>query len=164
MEGHHNHHAEGDQNKAVETTDRGMFDFMKKKDDDVTMADAYKPPAAEEEKPTLLEKLHRSDSSSVSLISPYNGDLGDHKEEATEHKDTTNIPTENPEEKKGFLDKIKEKLPGQHKKPEEGTAHDVHPPAEGEPKEKGILEKIKEKIPGCHGHKTEDHLDKPKDN
>ena len=68
--------------------------------------------------------------------------------EATEHKDTT----ENPEEKKGFLDKIKEKLPGQHKKAEDG-AYDGHP-AEGEPKEKGILEKIKEKIPGCHGHKT----------
>lgn len=67
MEGHH---AEGDHNKAVETTDRGMFDFLKKEDEDVAMADAHKPDnAKEKEKPK--EKLHRADSnsSSVSLLS-----------------------------------------------------------------------------------------------
>ncbi|KAA8546153.1 hypothetical protein F0562_020953 [Nyssa sinensis] len=53
------------------------------------------------------------------------------EEEATENK-SVSIPVEKceengnaeatqPAEKKGFLDKIIEKLPGQHKKPEEGT-------------------------------------------
>lgn len=72
---------------------------------------------------------------------------------------------ENPEEKKGFLNKIKDKLPGQHKKPEE-----VPPPPpsteyapteaashEGEAKEKkGFLDKIKEKLPGYHPKSEED--------
>ena len=70
-------------------------------------------------------------------------------------------------EKKGFMDKIKDKLPGQHKKDEEDT---TQPPAaaapiendhhEGETKEKkGFLVKIKEKIPGYHS-KTEDEKEK----
>nr|KJB14328.1 hypothetical protein B456_002G119600 [Gossypium raimondii] len=70
-------------------------------------------------------------------------------------------------EKKGFMEKIKDKLPGQHKKDEEVT---TPPPAaaaptendhhEGETKEKkGFLEKIKEKIPGYHS-KTEDEKEK----
>lgn len=59
MEGHH---AEGDHNKTMETTDRGMFDFMKKKkDEDAAMAeDAHKPDNAK-------EKLHSSNSSSSSV-------------------------------------------------------------------------------------------------
>jgi hypothetical protein len=64
----------------------------------------------------------------------------------------TNTPLE-PEEKRGLLDKIKEKMPG-HKKTEEV------PPSEfdstenvvshkGEPVvKKGMMEKIKEKLPG----------------
>ena len=71
------------------------------------------------------------------------------------------------EEKKGFLGKIKGKLPGHHKKPEEvPSPHSPsvaeyttsEPPThqEGDVKEKkGILEKIKEKIPGYHP-KTEE--------
>ncbi|XWS62601.1 hypothetical protein CRYUN_Cryun06bG0025000 [Craigia yunnanensis] len=117
MEGHH---AEGDHNKTVETTDRSMFAFMKKKDEDVAIADAHKPDnAKEEEKPTLMEKLHRSNSNSSSSSDEEEiGEDGENKrkkekikekisgdKEATEHKDAS-IPTENPEEKKGFLDKI----------------------------------------------------------
>ncbi|XWS55144.1 hypothetical protein CRYUN_Cryun10bG0149500 [Craigia yunnanensis] len=146
MEGHN---AEGDHKKAVETKDRGMFDFMKK-DEDVNMADAHKPNnAKEEEKPTLMEKLHRSNSNSTSTSDEdEEGQDGEKKrkkkglkekikekisgdKEAAEHTNTS-IPTENPEENKGFLDKIKEKLPGQHKKAED-SAYDGHP-AEGEPK------------------------------
>ncbi|GJZ43922.1 phosphoprotein ECPP44-like protein, partial [Tanacetum coccineum] len=80
------------------------------------------------------------------------------------------IPTPEPEEKKGFMEKIKEKLPGGHKKTEEEhvappppappvvVAHDV----EGETKEKkGIFEKIKEKIPGYHS-KSEEEKEKEK--
>lgn len=61
------------------------------------------------------------------------------------------------DEKKGFLEKIKEKLPGQHKKAEEVNpapppdqcAADGNSPGGGEAKDKkGILDKIKEKLPG----------------
>ncbi|XWS67674.1 hypothetical protein CRYUN_Cryun04dG0026300 [Craigia yunnanensis] len=159
----------------MEKTDRGIFDFMKKKYEDVAMADAHKPDNTKKvEKSTIMEKLHRSIVYEHFLRSSDEEEVGEDgekkglkekikekisgDEEATEHKDTS-IPTENPE-KKGFLDKIKEKLPGQHKKTED-SAYDGHPDG-GKPKEKEILEKIKEKIPGCHGHKTEE--DKPKEN
>lgn len=82
-------------------------------------------------------------------------------------EEVAHIPAEpaQTEEKKGFLDKIKEKLPGQYTKkgeevppppPPSSTEYGASalPPAhEGEAKEKekkGILEKIKEKIPGYH--------------
>ncbi|GAB4832986.1 hypothetical protein Ancab_007007 [Ancistrocladus abbreviatus] len=105
--------------------------------------------------------------------------LPGHKKEEKhheEHEEDTSVPVEKyeekihieevihseatqPEEKKGFFDKIKEKLPGQHKKPEEQSPAPATAPAmehttteaEGEGKEKkGFLEKIKEKIPGFH--------------
>ncbi|KAI3807740.1 hypothetical protein L1987_23674 [Smallanthus sonchifolius] len=64
--------------------------------------------------------------------------------------------------KKGFIEKIKDKLPGGHKKAEDELAAPLPPPveavkadhhvnAENEHKEKkGILELIKEKLPGYH--------------
>nr|XP_043637992.1 dehydrin ERD14-like [Erigeron canadensis] len=66
------------------------------------------------------------------------------------------IATPEPEEKKGFMEKLKDKLPG-HKKVEE-EEHSAPPPStpavetyDGEEKEKkGIFKKIKEKIPGYH--------------
>lgn len=94
------------------------------------------------------------------------------KEEPNGHKDES-VPVEkcdemskeeltNPEEKKGFLEKLKEKLPGQHKKGEEADhatptecAPDKH-----SPEKKGILEKIKEKLPGSH--KNGEEKDKEK--
>lgn len=71
-----------------------------------------------------------------------------------------------PEEKKGFLDKIKDKLPG-HKKTEDATLSPPTTPVpaapvaeECDPKEKkGIFDKIKEKIPGYHP-KTEEEKEK----
>lgn len=86
------------------------------------------------------------------------------------------VKTENPpapeEEKKGLLDKIKEKLPGGHKKPEDApaAAPAVHAPApaphaedvsspDGKEK-KGLLGKIMDKIPGYHKNSgEEDHKD-----
>lgn len=66
----------------------------------------------------------------------------------------------NGEEKKGFTEKIKEKLPGQHKEAEVGPPPEYYAPQEGEPKEKkGIMEKIKGKLPG--GNKNEE--EKPKE-
>lgn len=76
------------------------------------------------------------------------------------------------EEKKGFLDKIKEKLPGGHKKTEEVTTPPpvvaAHVPTETtattttihEGEKKGILEKIKEKLPGYHAKTATDGEDK----
>ncbi|CAK9180360.1 unnamed protein product [Ilex paraguariensis] len=111
---------------------------------------------------------------------------GDHKEEdKVEKYEETAVPIEKyeepvpvnvaeptcePEEKKGFLEKIKDKLPGGHKKTEEVPPSPPPPPPaeeygspDGEAKEKkGFMEKIKEKIPGYHP-KTEDEKEKGKE-
>ncbi|XP_058220590.1 phosphoprotein ECPP44 [Rhododendron vialii] len=213
---HHHHHVEEKSGEVpVETTDRGLFDFMavKQKEecceeiktthhveekDEVIGAEFEKLHVSEaepkveehkdqeEKKGSLLEKFHRSDSASSSSSSDEEegGEkkekkkkkkgLKEKKEKEEKHEEDTSVPIEKceeeavaqPEEKKGFLDKIKEKLPGQHKKTEEAV---VAPPppvmvecyaAEessqagheaDQPKEKkGFLEKIKEKIPGYH--------------
>ncbi|GAB4853105.1 hypothetical protein Ancab_017289 [Ancistrocladus abbreviatus] len=158
----------------AETKNRSFFDCFGKKEEtsqeDVVMI-------ASEQKPTLMEKLHRTHSSSLSSSEEEVEEGGvkirrrkkkDFKEKekveddkVAEYKYTANpvgcdqVMTAEPEEKKGILEKIKEKMPGHHKKDEE-IAHtapthcsaDGHCP-EGEPKEKkGILEKIKEKLPG----------------
>jgi hypothetical protein len=88
----------------------------------------------------------------------------------------TEAPPATEEEKKGFLEKIKEKLPGGHKKPEDAAAvpathaapAPVHAPApaaeeavsspDGKEK-KGILGKIMDKLPG-YGHKAAGEEDK----
>ncbi|CAK8569287.1 unnamed protein product [Lathyrus sativus] len=131
---------------------------------------------------SLLEKLHRSDSSSSSS-SEEEGEDGEKRKKKKEKKkkEDTSVPVEKvevvdgttgTEEKKGFLDKIKEKLPGGHKKTEDVT---TPPPVvvapvptettattttghEGE--KKGILEKIKEKLPGYHAKTATDVDDK----
>ncbi|CAH1430997.1 unnamed protein product [Lactuca virosa] len=101
----------------------------------------------------------------------------------SDHQDKTSVPIQKGEEthvvqskeKKGIIEKIKdklhdspiekikEKLPGHHKKTEE--VHGAHPPTpavvahahEGEHKEKkGIFEKIKDKIPGHHPKSEEE--------
>jgi len=107
---------------------------------------------------------------------------GDHHDTAVpvEKIDATEAPAAAvpEEEKKGFLEKIKEKLPGGHKKPEDAAAAvpvthaapapaPVHTPAPTPPaeeatvsspdakeKKQGILGKIMDKIPGYH--KAED--------
>ena len=207
----------GEESGAVETKDRGLFDFLGKKEEEkpqeeviatdfeeklqvsepeTKVEEEHKKKEEEEKKPTLFEKLHRSGSSSSSSSSDEEeGDdeekkkkkkekrslkekmkISGEKGEEKEHEDTS-VPVEvvhtetphEPEDKKGFLDKIKEKLPG-HKK-----ADEVPPPApehvspeaavshEGDAKEKkGLLEKIKEKIPGYHP-KTEEEKEKEKE-
>lgn len=212
---------------TVESTDRGLFDFMKKKDDDVHKAPesegvtsgiekvhVSEPECRKEEEEvkhgSLLEKLQRSDSSSSS--SDEEGDDeekkrkrkekkekkaglkekiqeklggGHHKDDEYHHGDT-NVPIEKvhveevvysepsytapaapdhyhqgEEEKKGgFLDKIKDKLPGQNKNKAED--HEVAAPVVAEPcveeekEKKGFLDKIKDKIPGFHSKTDEE--------
>ncbi|KAH7567059.1 hypothetical protein JRO89_XS07G0011500 [Xanthoceras sorbifolium] len=182
---------------TVETTDRGLFDFLGKKkeekpqdqevinttaaefDQKVQVSEQHEPPKVEEgknftdllekveeekpeeKKPGLLQKLHRSGSSSSSSVTVPVEVI---HQEPVPHQ---------PEEKKGLMDKIKDKLPGQHKKPEEvpPTTTSAPPPppphaaehATPEPAEKkGIFEKIKEKIPGYHP-KTEEEKEKEKE-
>ncbi|KAL5698201.1 hypothetical protein ACHQM5_029271 [Ranunculus cassubicifolius] len=194
--------------EGSEVQDRGLFDFMGKKEKveekpEVTpitteMENLKVSDEAEEKKPSLLEKLHRSDSNSSSSSSSEeeveeDGQKikrkkkkglkekiaekvsGDKKEEASkvEAVEDTNVPIEkveasHPEEKKTFMEKIKEKVSGgTHKSPVESAPVAVEAPApapvaaevhgtDASPKEekKGIFEKIKEKMPGYH--KTED--------
>nr|CAH59415.1 dehydrin 1 [Plantago major] len=153
---------------------------------------------------SLLQKLHRSDSSSSSSSEEeYIDDNGEKKkkkklkdkikekisgdkkeEEKAEVKcEDTVVPIEKcddvPEaEKKGLLEKIKDKLPGGNKKTEEVVAPpppvtETQPlaecygepaaaPVEPEKEKKGFLEKIKEKIPGYHP-KTEEEKEKEKE-
>lgn len=98
-----------------------------------------------------------------------------HGEETVVAVEKVEVDPAHPEEKKGFLDKIKEKLPGQHKKTEEVPPPPAPPASaeygggseathhEGEAKEKkGIFEKIKEKLPGYHP-KAEDEKEKEKE-
>jgi len=107
---------------SVETTDRGLFDFMKKKEEqkpqEETIVAEFQEkvqvsepePKHEEEKKHggILEKLHRSDSSSSSSSS----DEEDDEEKKKRKKEK--------KEKKGLKEKLKEKLPG-HKNDEEDT-------------------------------------------
>ncbi|KFK34460.1 hypothetical protein AALP_AA5G148200 [Arabis alpina] len=173
---------------ATEVTDRGLFDFLGKKKDETkpeaTIDSEFEQkvhisePApevkheevVEEKKPSLLEKLHRSGSSSSSSSE----EEGEDGEKRKKKKDKKKIPTttegevKTEEEKKGFMDKLKEKLPGHGKKPEDGSAVAaapvvVPPVEEAHPVEKkGILEKIKEKLPGYHA-KTVEEEKKDKD-
>ncbi|CAN0871807.1 Phosphoprotein ECPP44 [Linum grandiflorum] len=205
-----------DQAAGVESTDRGMFDFLgKKKEDEKKPSDqeevmssqfeqkvhVSEPTPSKEadhdeedvKKGSLLDKLHRSSSSSSSSSEEEVEEGGEKrkkkkdkkKKEKKEEEDTT-VPVEKcddgvvlvPEEKKGFMDKIKEKLPGHGKKEEvvAGEAaggHPVptsHPPhqaaaesaSEKQEDKKGFLEKIKEKLPGYHP-KTTTEEEKEKD-
>ena len=211
---------------TVETTDRGLFNFIGKKEEEkqpaceqeAMIASEFEEkvhvsePVKEEKKESLLEKLHRSDSSSSSSSSDEEEVVeGGEKikkkkkkglkekikekihggDEEKKHEEDTSVPIEKceeevavtavpppthlePEEKKGFLEKIKEKLPGGQKKAEEeGVVAPAPHPApvvaadcatvEVEAKEKkGILEKIKEKLPGYHA-KTEEEIKKEKE-
>ncbi|KAK9286436.1 hypothetical protein L1049_014833 [Liquidambar formosana] len=128
-----------------EPRDRGMFDFLGKKEEkpqtemsmtDCNLACLSEPQEKKEvEKPTLVEELRRSHSSSSSSSDEGGG--------------------EKKKKKKGLKEKIKEKMARQGE--EEVTeipvdkcdnivdAETTHPE-----EKKGILEKIKEKLPGQH--------------
>ncbi|KAB5557742.1 hypothetical protein DKX38_008651 [Salix brachista] len=119
---------DGEKSGSVETKDRGLFNFLGKKEEEkpqeevnaaefkeklklseheTKVEEEPKKEAEEEKKPSLFEKLHRSGSSSSSSDTSVPVEV---------------VHTETPhetEEKKGFLEKIKQKLPGQNKKTEE---------------------------------------------
>jgi hypothetical protein len=232
----HHHHNE----ESVESTDRGLFDFIKKKEeaekpvqeeqvfvsefDDKVQISEHVEEKKHDHHETLAEKFHRSDSSSSSS-SDEEGDEEEkqrkkkekksikdklkeklHKKEEKHEEERVEMDTEVPvekiyvgepvekihvaepvekihveevvysepshpvEEKKGILEKIKEKLPGHNKKPEDvavpppppvaPVAAECDTPPEHE--KKGFMDKIKEKIPGFH-HKSEEEKEKEKD-
>ncbi|KAG7618869.1 putative dehydrin [Arabidopsis thaliana] len=132
----------------------GMFDFLKKKPEDVHSSEnarVTKEPK-EEEKPSLAERLHLSDSSSSDEEAGENGEKKEKKKKKkknevaedqceTEEKIPAGIGHEDGKEK-GFMEKIKDKLPGGHNGKPEAEPHN------DKAKEKGFMEKIKEKLPG----------------
>ncbi|PQP95867.1 phosphoprotein ECPP44 [Prunus yedoensis var. nudiflora] len=158
-----------------EIKDRGLFDFLgkkeeKKPEEEVIVTEFEKVKVSDHEAP----HPHHHEPDCLQDV-PFHVAFHDLADDLLLHMprnkvEDTAVPVEKiyeeptheekkEEEKKGFLEKIKEKLPGQQKKTEESPAsyddqhsHDQHAePAVvgGEPKEKkGILEKIKEKIPG----------------
>ncbi|KAF8113700.1 hypothetical protein N665_0046s0049 [Sinapis alba] len=182
-----------------EVKDRGLFDFLGKKeevkpqetttslDSEVEHKAQITEPAAfvakheeekehkptlleqlhhkheeeEENKPSLLQKLHRSNSSSSSS-SEEEGEDGEKRKKEKKKKIVEG------DEKKGVMEKIKEKLPGHSEKPADSqvvnTEAAVPVTAEHHPEEKkGILEKIKEKLPGYHAKSTEEEEKKVKE-
>ncbi|KAL9417445.1 hypothetical protein AB3S75_040433 [Citrus x aurantiifolia] len=177
------------QQQGNEARGCGMFDFLKNKNEETSHDAAMVDVETKEGKPTFVEKLQEahsdSSSSSEEEIEGADGEKKKRKknkglkekiqqkissgkeENAVEKNDEiASAEATHLEEKKGFLEKIKDKLPGQHKKAEEGAAGAGCCPnehlAEGDEKEKkGILEKIKEKLPGYH---SEDEKATHKDN
>ncbi|KAJ7978671.1 Dehydrin [Quillaja saponaria] len=166
---------------SEETTGCGVFDFLKKKDhdkkpeEDLPMTEAE--PLKQEEKHILMEKLHRSASNSSSssdeeveeggvkkkkkgLKEKVSGEKEDRydaerKETSGPVEQSSYVQEIHPDDKKGFMEKIKENIPGHHKKAEEDALVDNHS-VQGEQKDsKGILEKIKDKIPGYHKNEDE---------
>ncbi|CAN8304647.1 unnamed protein product [Cochlearia groenlandica] len=165
-----------------EIKDRGMFDFIKKKEDvkppqETPLDTEKKEPSLleklhakheeeEENKPSLLHKLHRSNSSSSSS-SDEEGNDGEKKKKEKKKKATVEGDAETEEEKKGVMEKIKETLPGHNMKLDDGvpvvttapmaeTQRPMEIPAEHTEEKKGILEKIKEKLPGNHSKREEE--------
>lgn len=169
-----------------QSTDRGLFDFMKKKDEEghkasevdavasgIEKVHVSEPECKEEEKKHggLLEKLHRSDSSSSSS-SDEEGDDEEKKKRRKEKK----------EKKAGLKEKLQEKLGGHKDSHEHDHDHDTNVPIEKvhveehghvhsepsypapadhhqqeEEKKGGFLDKIKEKLPGQHKEKSDEH-------
>jgi len=183
-----------DSEKSGESTDRGLFGFGgKKKEEDAFNSEFEQKVKVSEDEPkkeNLLHKLHRSDSSSSSSSDEEEVEEGGVKKKKLKDKvkdkikgndkkteEDTSIPVEKysdapqPEEKKGFMEKIKEKLPGSKKTdevaPPPATAVAPPPVVAAEPttpteEKKGFMEKIKEKLPGYHS-KTEEEKEKEKE-
>ncbi|KAH7690175.1 Dehydrin protein [Dioscorea alata] len=193
----------------VEVKERGLLDFMgkkeeKKEDEELVFVSRVEKVEVEEkpnnqEKHGILEKLQRTHSSSSSssdeeeidengekkrkkkkgLTEKIKEKLSTGEEEKTEVNEyekssvvtddknsviiveklegTSLKDDETPaEENKGFLEKIKEKLPMQSKKPSEEEVGAVECKGSDKEEKKGFLEKIKEKLPGYHKNEKEE--------
>ncbi|XP_042013467.1 phosphoprotein ECPP44-like isoform X2 [Salvia splendens] len=118
-----------------------------------------------EEKHTLMDELRRTHSQSSCSSDEEGGERKKKKGLKEEIKDILsskkegedivpiqegNAAVEQPEEEKGFLEKVIEKLPGQHKNGDVETppAATEHEPGCENNEKKGIIDK--EKLPGHH--------------
>ncbi|PIN25723.1 hypothetical protein CDL12_01517 [Handroanthus impetiginosus] len=158
---------------AESTKERGCFDFMGEKEEktqeDLVMTDlnAAKDTTEKEknefssEEEEAEEGGERKKKKKKGLKEVIKEKItGDKDGEETEQKemgvhvekcDEENAERVHNEEKKEFIEKIKEKLPGQHKKGEENAqiaATCEHSPGSNTEEKKGIIDKIKEKLPG----------------
>ncbi|KAL2484996.1 Dehydrin protein [Abeliophyllum distichum] len=109
----------------VEASDRGLFDFMGKKEEEkkpeeevIVVEFEQKVQVCEEEEKkheSILKKLHRTSSSSSLGKVEEGGEKKKKKSKgkvSEEHRaEDISVPVQKSEEKKEFLDKIKEKLP-----------------------------------------------------
>ncbi|CDY47057.1 BnaAnng08450D [Brassica napus] len=128
----------------------GIFEFLKKKPEDVPSSDVTKENKGEE-KPSLAERIHLFDSSVRKLIDTFQ------KEKVCCHNKEDDVDQCETEEKKGIMEKIKEKLPAakgqdQAKQPEHEDG-----------KEKGsivCIEKIKKKLTSHTKHEDDDEKKK----
>ncbi|EOA15629.1 hypothetical protein CARUB_v10005866mg [Capsella rubella] len=139
----HTRSSEQQEADAAASKGCGMFDFLKKKPEDAHPSECVGVTKEnnEEERPSLAERLHLSDSSSSDEEAGVNGEKKKKKEDAADQCET--------EEKKGIMEKIKEKLPA-------GIGHhDQAKPEHEDGKEKGFMEKVKDKLPGGHHGKPE---------
>ncbi|KAH0978092.1 hypothetical protein GBA52_027811 [Prunus armeniaca] len=148
----------------------GMFDFLKKKKmRSPTRSRSNISTLLPKSSTTMVATLARSDEEGGEKKKGLKGKIKEKKSGKNEEGDAyhSSVPVEkthdikngapHADDKKGFIEQIKEKLPGQHKEAEHGAQAEYHA-VEAEPK-KGILEKIKDKLPG--GHKNEE--EKPKE-
>jgi len=164
-----------------------LLDFMSKKEEkSEELEKVHTEEEEEEKKHSLLEKIYRDHSSSSSSSSDEDNEEKKEKKrkkkglkekikekQHTDHEavmeevlavtpeaDGTAVVVETvvpDEENKGFVEKIKEKLPGHPKKTaeeavaeEEVTVAPPPPAVEHEGEKKSFIEKIKEKLPGYH--------------
>ncbi|EAZ24133.1 hypothetical protein OsJ_07873 [Oryza sativa Japonica Group] len=177
------HHAEGEKKESLlSKLHRSSSSSSSSSDEEEEVIDDNGEVVKRKKKKGLKEKIkeklpgHKDHAAPAPVVTH-----GDHhhdtavpveKIEGDHAKTEATLPRAPEEEKKGFLDKIKEKLPGGHKKPEDATAvpppaaspaapattpAPAHPPPATEEvsspdgkEKKGILGKIMEKLPGYH--------------
>lgn len=159
---------EGDdeEKKKKRKEKKGLKEKLKEKIAGDKEEEEKKKHGYEQDTEVPVEKFHEEQEH------PYDHGPHHHEEPKVEPTVAYTEEQKKEDEKKGFLEKIKDKLPG-HKKPEDVPVASPPPPEyenvepayhEGEVKEKkGLLEKIKEKIPGYHPKTEEEKLEKEKE-
>lgn len=160
---------------TVETTDRGLFDFMKKKedhDDSQAIATEFEEKVqVSEPEPKYDDKVQVSDpepkfedckvvqeedkAAKPSLLEKLHRSSSSSSSSSEEEVEEGGEKRKKKKEKKGLKEKVEEKI--HHK--EEDTSVPVEVVTEPEQK-KGFMEKIKEKLPGG-GKKVEEETAAP---
>ncbi|KAL5778316.1 hypothetical protein ACOSP7_011242 [Xanthoceras sorbifolium] len=160
---------------TVETTDRGLFDFLGKKkeekpqdqevinttaaefDQKVQVSEQHEPPKVEEGKnfTDLLEKVEeeKPEEKKPGLLQKLHRSGSSSSSSSSDEEGGGEEKKKKKKEKKGLKETLKEKMAGE--KAEEDTAVPVEvihqEPVPHQPEEKkGLMDKIKDKLPGQH--------------